>query len=59
MKMKFKISVDQTNIDKYRLAANITYYIKIKLVKNFYSKIYDDKAFISCTNFTVERNKFG
>ncbi len=28
IKMKFKISDDQTNIDKYRLAANITEYHK-------------------------------
>ena len=26
IKMKFKISDDQTNIEKYRLAANITEY---------------------------------
>ncbi len=33
IKMKFKISEDQTNIDKYRLAANITvYHIISKLI---------------------------
>ncbi len=31
--MKFKISVDLTNIDKYRLAANITeYHVISKLI---------------------------
>ena len=33
IKTKFKISDDQTNIDKYRLAANITeYHIITKLI---------------------------
>ena len=33
IKTKFKISEDQTNIDKYRLAANITvYHIISKLI---------------------------
>ena len=33
IKTKFKISDDQTNIDKYRLAANIkVYYIISKLI---------------------------
>ena len=33
IKSKFKISEDQTNIDKYRLAANITeYHIISKLI---------------------------
>ena len=33
IKTKFKISDDQTNIDKYRLAANITEYpIVLKLI---------------------------
>ncbi len=33
IKMKFNISDDQTNIDKYRLAANITeYHILSKLI---------------------------
>ena len=44
MKTKFKISDIQTNIDKYRLAANITvysisYYIKINLTTNHYYKL--------------------
>ena len=43
IKTKFKISDDQTNIDKYRLSANIT----INLTTNRYYKIYDDKAIIS------------
>ena len=47
MKMKFKISDDQTNIDKYRLAANITeYYTKINLPQNHFSKIQEYKAII-------------
>ena len=40
IKTKFKISEDQTNIDKYRLAANITVYhinlVKINLATNHY-----------------------
>ena len=33
IKIKFKISDDQTNIDKYRLSAKITvYHIKSKLI---------------------------
>ncbi len=33
IKMKFKVSDDQTNIDKYRLAVNITeYHIMSKLI---------------------------
>ena len=40
IKTKFKISDDQTNIDKYRLAANITeYYIKVNLTTNHYYKL--------------------
>ncbi len=36
-KTKFKISDDQTNIDKYRLAANITeYHIISKLILKGY-----------------------
>ncbi len=31
IQMKFKNSDAQTNIDKYRVAANFTYYIKINL----------------------------
>ncbi len=50
IKTKFNISDDQTNIDKYRLAANYnrkSYFIKIILTKNHYS----------CNNFPVERKK--
>ena len=56
IKTKFKISDDQTNIDKFRLAANNTeyHYIKINLIKYHYSKIYD-KEIIKCKNFPVER----
>ncbi len=62
IKKKFKISDDQTNIEKYRLAANITeYHIISKLIlqKKHYSKIYDDKVIISCKTFPVERKKIG
>ncbi len=38
IKAKFKKSDDQTNIDKYRVAANITD-IKINLPRNHQSKI--------------------
>ena len=44
---------------KYGLAANITkYYIisKLNLQRIIISKKYDDKAIMSCKNFTVERN---
>ena len=45
IKTKFKILDDQTNIDKYRVAATITEcYIKINLPYKHHSKIYDDKA---------------
>ena len=40
MKAKIEKLDDQTNIDKYRIAANITEYHQ--------SKIYDEKAIISC-----------
>ncbi len=40
IKTRFNISDDQTNIDKYRLAANITeYHIKINLTTNHYCKL--------------------
>ena len=55
MKTKLKKSDDLTNIDKYRVAANITeyhimYYIKINLPKNYHFKIHDVKAIITCKN---------
>ena len=46
IKTKFKKSDDQTNIDKYRVAAyyyGISYYIKINLQENHNSEIHDDK----------------
>ena len=52
-KAKLKNSDDQTNIDRYRVAANITeYHIILKLIfpKNHHSKIHDDKAIISYKN---------
>ncbi len=50
IKTKFKKSDDQINIDKYRVAANITeYHIKAKIL-NHYSKIHKDKAVISFIN---------
>ena len=40
IKTKFNISDDQMNIDKYRLAANITeYHNKINLTTNHYYKL--------------------
>ena len=38
IKTKFKISEDQTNIDKYRLAANITEYHNISKETLFHVK---------------------
>ncbi len=47
--MEFKKSNDQTYIDKYRVAANITkYHITSKLIFLRNSKIREDKAIISC-----------
>ena len=60
IKTKFKISDDQTNIDKYRLATNITeYHIISKLTLQRIIILNDDKTIISCKNFPVERQKFG
>ena len=60
LKVKLKKSDDQTNIDKYRLAANITeYHIISKLIflrRLRYSKINEHKAIISCKN--VKSNMF-
>ena len=45
MKMKLKKLDDQTNINKYREAANITEnHIKINHPKNHHSKIHDYKS---------------
>ena len=58
IKTKFRVSDDQTNIDKYRLAANFTaYHIKVNLTKNHYSKNFDDKLHVKCKKFPVERKK--
>ncbi len=55
IKTKLKISDDQTNIIKYRLATNIRiYHIKINLTKNHYSKTYDNKAIIYVIFVVVE-----
>ncbi len=51
IKTKLKESDDQTNIDKYRVAANITkYHIIWKLIylTIIILKIYVDKPIISC-----------
>ncbi len=61
IKTKFKISDDQTNIDKYRLAPNITeFHIMLKFIlqRIIIPKIYDDKLIILCKKFSVERNFF-
>ncbi len=53
-KRKAKKSDYHTNIDKYRVAANITeYHIKINLPDNHHSKIHDIKAIISCKKLTL------
>ncbi len=55
IKTKFKKSDDQTNIDKCRVAANITeYYIISKLIflKRIIPKIIKKKAIISCKILT-------
>ncbi len=55
IKVKLKKSDEHKNIDKYRVAANITEYhinnhtyIKINLSKNRHLKIHDDKPICSC-----------
>ena len=58
----FKISDDQTNIDKYRFAANITeYHIISKLILQRISipKFMIIRKIISCKNVSIERKKFG
>ncbi len=58
IEMKFKKSDDQTNIEKYGVAAKITeYYIISKESKYHPSKIHYEKAIISCRNLQVERKK--
>ena len=47
IKAKLRKSDDQTNIDKYRVAAKITGY-HINLPKNHHTKIHDCKSIISC-----------
>ncbi len=57
---KLKKSDDQTNIDKYRIVANITEYCIISknlfISNNNHFKIHDDKAIISCKN--VYKNQY-
>ena len=50
IKAKFNISDDQTNIDKYRLAADFTEYLIISKLTFHHYKIHDDKAIISLIN---------
>ena len=59
IKTKFKISEDQTNIDIYRVAANITKIscIKFNLPQNQYFKIHEDKAIISFKKKDVKMSK--
>ncbi len=55
-KLKHKKSDDQTNNDKYKVAANITelsYYIKINFSENQHSEIKDDMAIISWRANTI------
>ena len=51
IKAKRKKSDDQTNIGSCKYY--IEYHIKINLPKNHHSKIYDDKAIISCKNVCI------
>ena len=52
IKTKIKRSDDQTTIEKYKVAANITdiTFIKINLSQNHQSKIHEEQANISCKN---------
>ena len=51
IKTKFNKSKGQKNINKFRVAANITaYHIKINLPQIHYSKIHEDKSIISSKN---------
>ena len=56
IKTKFKISYDQTNIDKYRLSANITEYHAIS--KSILQRIVIPK-FMMIRQFPIERKKIG
>ena len=57
IKAQLKKSDDQTKIDKYRVAANITEYnIKINLPKNHNFKIHIDKANISCKDAEINKD---
>ncbi len=51
-KLKLKKTDDQTNIDKYSIASNITeyHYIKINIPKNHHSQLHDNKPIIPCKN---------
>ena len=56
LQTKFKISDKQTNIDKYRLAANITeYHIRSKLIlqRIIIPKFIMIRRLISCKNLYV------
>ena len=56
IKAKLKNLDDQKNIDKYRVAANITEYHSISkyLSRDQHSKIHDDKTIISCKNVKIQ-----
>ncbi len=54
IKTTVKISDDQTNIDKYRLAANITeYHIILYLTKDHYSKFMIIRIFFQIKIFQL------
>ncbi len=48
--LKLKQSDDKTNVDKYRIAANITEYHIMSKLNFLNSKIHDDDAMIVCKN---------
>ena len=53
IKTKLKKSDDQTIIDKYRVSC----FMKINLLMNYYSKIHEDKAIISCNKCLYKYKK--
>ncbi len=59
IKTKFKKSDDQTNIDKYRLASNITeYYILPNCIRNHHIKFENHKTMFKMDTLTFWYESF-
>ncbi len=59
LKAKLKISDNKTNIDKYRVAANVIILYQNHFSNNHHSKIHDDKAIILCQNSSCLKWTYG